>query len=55
MKFNHKNLVHLVGLYTYCKMRHGAYSVKLVFRLLETVSSGGLASYSSVTTALEIV
>ena len=28
IKFNHKNSVHLVGLYTYCKMMHGAYSVK---------------------------
>jgi hypothetical protein len=29
MKSNHKNVVHLVGLHTYCKMMHGAYSVKL--------------------------
>ena len=28
MKSNHKNFVHLVALYTYCKMMHGAYSVK---------------------------
>ena len=28
-KSNHKNFVHLVGLYTYCKMMHGAYNVKL--------------------------
>ena len=24
----HKNFVYLVGLYTYCKLMHGAYSVK---------------------------
>ena len=29
IKSNHKNIVHLVGLYTYCRMMHGAYSVKL--------------------------
>ena len=23
---NHRNFVHLVGLYTYCRMMHGAYS-----------------------------
>ena len=28
MKSNHKNSVHLAGLYTYCKMMHGAYNVK---------------------------
>ena len=28
IKSNHKNFVHLVGLYTYCKMMHGAYYVK---------------------------
>ena len=28
IKSNQKNSVHLVGLYTYCKMMHGAYSVK---------------------------
>ena len=28
-KSNHKNFVHLVGLYTYCKMMHGAYNIKL--------------------------
>ena len=27
--FIHRNFVHLVGLYTYCKMMHGAYNVKL--------------------------
>jgi hypothetical protein len=26
IKSNHKNFVHLVGLYTYCKMMHGAYT-----------------------------
>ena len=26
-------LVYLVGLYTYCKMMHGAYSIKLVIKL----------------------
>ena len=26
---NHKNFVHLVGLYTYCKMMHGAYNIKV--------------------------
>jgi hypothetical protein len=25
---NHKNFIHLIGLYTYCKMMHGAYNVK---------------------------
>ena len=25
---DHKNFVHLVGLYTYCNMMHGVYSVK---------------------------
>ena len=25
---NNKNFVHLVGLYTYCRMMHGAYNVK---------------------------
>ena len=29
IKSNHKNSVHLVGLYTYCKMMDGAYNVKL--------------------------
>ena len=29
IKSNHKNFVHLVGLYTYCRMMHGAYNVKL--------------------------
>ena len=29
IKPNHKNFVHLVGLYTYCKMMHGAYNVKM--------------------------
>ena len=28
MKSNHKNFVHLVGSYTYCRMMHGAYNVK---------------------------
>ena len=28
IKSNHKNFVHLVGLYTYSKMMHGAYNVK---------------------------
>ena len=28
IKSNHKNFVHLGGLYTYCKMMHGAYKVK---------------------------
>ena len=28
MKFNHKILCVLVGLYTYCKMMHGAYNIK---------------------------
>ena len=28
IKSNHKNFVHLVGLYIYCKMMHGAYNVK---------------------------
>ena len=30
MKSNHKNFVHLVGLYTNCKTMHGAYSVKQI-------------------------
>ena len=38
-KSNHKNFVHLVGLYTYFGMMHGAYNVKLnlydyVYKLL---------------------
>ena len=28
IKSNHKNSVHLVGLYTYCKVMHGAYNIK---------------------------
>ena len=35
MKSNHKNFVHLVGLYTYCKMMHGAYSVEKVHILVK--------------------
>ena len=27
-KSNHKNFMHLVGLFTYCKMMHGAYNVE---------------------------
>ena len=27
--YSHKNCVHLVGLYTYCRMMHGAYNVKV--------------------------
>ena len=27
IKSNHKNFVHLVGLYTYCRMMHSAYNV----------------------------
>jgi hypothetical protein len=30
MKCNHKTFVHLVGLYTYCKMMRGSYNVKLL-------------------------
>ena len=30
IKSNHKNFVHLVGSYAYCRMMHGAYSVKLL-------------------------
>ena len=30
MKSNYKNFVHLVGLYTYCKMMHGVYNIKLI-------------------------
>ena len=33
MKSNHKNFVLLVGSYTYCRMMHSAYSVKM-FTLL---------------------
>ena len=29
MKSNHKNFVHLVDSYTYCRMMHGAYNVGL--------------------------
>ena len=29
IKSNHKNFVHLVGLYTCCKMMHGTYNVKV--------------------------
>ena len=36
MKFNHKNFVHLVGLYTYCGMMHGAYNVKYTFMKFDT-------------------
>ena len=28
IKSNHRNSAHLVGLYTYCNMMHGAYNVK---------------------------
>ena len=35
IKSNHKTFVHLVGLYTYCKM-HGAYNVKHTLRLCNT-------------------
>ena len=31
MKSNHKNFVHLVGLYTYCKMMHRAYNVTKLY------------------------
>ena len=31
VKSNHKNFAYLVGLYAYCKMMHGAYSVNLRF------------------------
>ena len=31
---NHKNFVHLVGLYTYCKMMHGVYNVRLRLMVL---------------------
>ena len=34
MKSNHKNFVHLVGLYTYCKMMHGTYNFKLYKSIL---------------------
>ena len=34
MKSNHKNFVHLVGSYTYCRMMHGAYNVKKWFSKL---------------------
>ena len=34
MKSNHKNSVHLVGLYTYCMVMYGAYIVKLCFEYL---------------------
>ena len=27
---NHKNFVHLVGLYTYCRMMNGAYNVRKI-------------------------
>ena len=30
MKSNNKNFVHLAGLYTYCRMMHGTYNVKLI-------------------------
>jgi hypothetical protein len=29
MKSNHKNFVHFVCLYTYCKMMHGSYNIKM--------------------------
>ena len=29
IKSNHKNSVHLVDSYTYCKMMHGAYTIKV--------------------------
>ena len=34
IKSNYKNLEHLVGLHTYCKMMHGAYSIKLITGML---------------------
>ena len=30
MKSNYKNFVHIISLYTYCSMTHGAYNVKLM-------------------------
>jgi hypothetical protein len=30
IKSNHKNFVLLVGLYTYCRMMHGSYNIKLI-------------------------
>ena len=35
MKSNHKNFVHLVGLYTYYRMMHGAYNVKYIHQSIK--------------------
>jgi hypothetical protein len=31
----HIGIYHIVGLYTYCKMMHGAYNVKLKYKVLK--------------------
>ena len=41
IKSNHKNFVHLVGLYTYCKMMHGSYNIILKCGSEEGWRSGG--------------
>ena len=33
IKSNYKNFVHIVGLYTYFKMMHGSYNIKLTLSL----------------------
>ena len=42
IKSNHKNFVHLVGLYTYCGMMHGAYN----FKLLKKISVGAVRLFT---------
>ena len=36
--------MHLVGLYTYCRMMHGAYNVKFIFNFifLQDISENGV-------------
>ena len=40
IKSNHKNFVRLVGLYTYCKMMHGAHNVKRETKSLNLFLAG---------------
>ena len=47
MKSNHKNFVHLVGLYTYFKMMYGAYNIKPTKKYF-TVGSSDVVTQLSV-------
>ena len=48
IKSHHKNFVHLVGLYTSCKMMHGSYNIKIMTTFPEicTVLSRILLSHN---------